>query len=252
MSKLKVGILEDNERLLKDLKENLEETNLVEVVISATNSTDFLERIKTANIDALILDIDLGGDSMSGLDVANLLKLPVLFVSGKTENFIHGISELNINSDDITMNITKPITSEKLNKILPKFISSIKFSNKAKFVILDLGDQKNCKVAVDTIVYIETETGSSGASNNKKIYFTNREPETLFNFTLERIEEKGFDKSQFIKIKSSHRVNIDKILSYVKSSHEVEVEVFKSIGKKENKKLPVSENYQKDLRNFKK
>ncbi len=251
MIKLKVAILEDSLMLLKSLEEDLTETQLVEVIVSATNSTEFLEKINTTKADALVLDIDLVGDSMTGLDIATNLKLPVLFVSGKTRDFYQGIEELNINSTIPVEHISKPITLDKLKKILPKFIIEINAMNRAKYIRLDFSDIKQNKIAIDTIVFIETETGNSGASNNKRIYFTDRNPETLFNFSLTKMEEKGFDKTQFIQIRSSHRVNADKILRYNNSTHEIEVEVFKTIGKTEIKKLPVSENFRKDVSRFK-
>jgi DNA-binding LytR/AlgR family response regulator len=251
MSKLKVAILEDSPMLLKSLEEDLEETQIVEVIVRATNSTEFLEKINATKADALVLDIDLGGDSMTGLDIATNLKLPVLFVSGKTRDFYQGIEELNINSTIPVEHISKPITLDKLKKILPKFINEINAINRAKFIRLDFSDSKQNKIAIETIVFIETETGNSGASNNKRIYFTDRNPETLFNFSLTKMEDKGFDKTQFIQIRSSHRVNADKIIRYNNSTHEIEVEVFKSIGKTEIKKLPVSENFRKDVSRFK-
>jgi len=250
MSKLKVAILEDSLHLLKDLKESLEETKLVEVVAYATTSNEFLDKVAFAKPEALLLDIDLGGDSMNGLDIATKLKLPVLFVSGKTIEFNHGIEELNMNSAIPVQHISKPITAEKLKKILPKFINEINAINKAKYVYLDFGVSKRNKIPIETIVFIETDTGNSGASNNKRIYFTNREPETLFNFSLTKIEDKGFDKTQFIKIRSSHRVNVDKILCY-NINHEIEVEVYKE-GKLKVKKLPVSEDFRKDVSRLKK
>lgn len=251
MIKLKVAILEDSLMLLKSLEEDLTETQLVEVIVSATNSTEFLEKINTTKADALVLDIDLVGDSLTGLDIATNLKLPVLFVSGKTRDFYQGIEELNINSTIPVEHISKPITLDKLKKILPKFINEIHAMNRAKYILLDCCGIKQNKIAIDTIVFIETETGNSGASNNKRIYFTDRNPETLFNFSLTKMEEKGFDKMQFIQIRSSHRVNADKILRYNNSTHEIEVEVFKTIGKTEIKKLPVSENFRKDVSRFK-
>lgn len=252
MSKLKVAILEDSPMLLKSLEEDLAETQLVEVVVIATNSNDFLEKINATKADALVLDIDLGGDSMTGLDIATNLKLPVLFVSGKTRDFYQGIEELNINSTTPVEHISKPITLDKLKKILPKFINEINAINRAKYIRLDFSDCKQNKIAIDTIVFIETETGNSGASNNKRIYFTDRNPETLFNFSLTKMEDRGFDKTQFIQIRSSHRVNADKILRYNNSTHEIEVEVFKATGKTAIKKLPVSENFRKDVSRFKK
>jgi len=251
MSKLKVAILEDSPHLLKDLKESLEETTLVEVVAYGTTSNEFLDKVKTAKPEALLLDIDLGGDSMNGLDIATKLKLPVLFVSGKTIEFNHGIEELNMNSPIPVQHISKPITSEKLKKILPKFINEINATNKAMFVHLNIGDSKRNKISVDTIVFIETDTGKSGEGNNKRIYFTDRKPETLFNFSLSKIEEKGFDKTQFIKIRSSHRVNADKIIRY-NNNHEIEVEAMNEKTKLEIMKLKVSEDFRKDVSRFKK
>ncbi len=252
MSKLKVAILEDSPLLLKSLEEDLIETQFVDVIIRATNSTEFLEKIKVLNVDALILDIDLSGDSMSGLDIAGILKLPVLFVTGRAINFYQSIEELNINSKMPVEHLSKPITLEKLKKILPKFINEISAINRSEFIRLDFGDNKQNKVPIDTIVFLESETGKSGESNNKRIYFTNRKPETLFNFSFTKMEEKGFFNTQFIKIRKSHLVNADKILNYVNNTHEIEVEIFKSTGKTEIIKLPVSENYRKDISHLKK
>jgi DNA-binding LytR/AlgR family response regulator len=251
--KLKVAILEDNPSLLKDHKQNLEATELVDVVAFATNSTDFLNNENTSKADALLLDIDLGGGSnMNGLEVAYKLKLPVLFVSGHNAANLKEIEKLEIEFDLIVDHITKPFTEKEFIKKATKFFNDVLKAAKSKFVYLDFSDSKRNKISIDTIVFIETETGDSGASNNKRIYFTDRNPETLFNLTLSKIEDKGFDQTQFIKIRSSHRVNADKILRYNNSTHEIEVEVFKSIGKTEIKKLPVSENFRKDVSRFKK
>jgi DNA-binding LytR/AlgR family response regulator len=251
MGKLKVAILEDNQRLLKSLEEDLIETQLVEVIVSSTNSNEFLDKVQSNQPEALILDIDLAGDSMTGLDVARLLKLPVLFVSGKTPEFNSGIEELNLNSVLPVEHITKPITVDKLKKMLSKLISEINSANRAKFIRLDFQGSKQNKIAVDTIVFLETDTGKGGASNNKLIYFTDRPPETLCNFSLSRIEDKGFDKTQFIQIRSSHRVNADKIIRYLDRSHEIEVAVYKTTGQTEIMMLPVSENFRKVVRQFK-
>jgi DNA-binding LytR/AlgR family response regulator len=147
--------------------------------------------------------------------------------------------------------ISKPITTEKLKKILPKFINEIIYINKARFIYLDFSENKRNKIPIDSIVFIETDTGKSGASNNKRIYFTDRKPEILFNFSLSKIEEKGFDTTQFIKIRSSHRINADKIIRY-NNNHEIEVEAINEKGQLEMKKLPVSDDFRKFVSRFKK
>ncbi len=246
MSKLKVAILEDSPMLLKSLEDDLEETQLVEVVVRATNSTEFLEKTNSTKPEALILDIDLLGDSMNGIDIANKLKLPVLFVSGKTKEFNLGIENLDMDTTNPVFRITKPITLSKLKMILPKLISAINAINKAQFVRLDFNDSKRNKIAIDTIVFIETETGNSGASNNKRIYFTDRKPETVIDFSFSKMEEKGFDKCKFIITHKSYRLNIDKCLKY-NNDHIISVEVMNENGKLEIKKIPVSENYRKSI-----
>lgn len=250
--KLKVAILEDNKQLLKDLKQNLEETELVEVVAWATNSDEFLEKVNAISVDALLLDIDLGGDSMNGLDIANKLKLPVLFVSGRITQFNLSIEELNINSEFTVEHITKPITIEKLKKILPKFINEIKVLSKSKFVHLNFGDTRQNKISVDSIVCICSDKANGAESNNKQIFFTNRKPEILIDFSFSKMEEKGFSKNEFITIHKSFRVNEQKIKCYNKNTHEIEVEVCNSAGKSEIKKLSVSENFRNEIFRLKK
>lgn len=246
MGKLKVAILEDSPILLKSLEVDLEETQLVEVVVRATNSTEFLGKVNSSPPEALILDIDLGGDSMNGIDIANKLKLPVLFVSGKTTEFNRGIEFLDMDTTNPVLRITKPFTSGMLKNMLLKLISAINATNKSQFVLLDFKDSKRNKIAIDTIVFIETETGNSGASNNKRIYFTYRKPETVIDFSFSKMEENGFDKCKFIITHKSFRLNIDKYLNYNKD-HTISVEVMNENGKLEIKKIPISENYRKSI-----
>lgn len=252
MNKLKVAILEDNKELLKYLKENLEKTTLVDVIVYATNSEDFLEKVKLKVPEALILDIDLASDSMNGLDVADHLKLPVLFVSGKTGDFYRNIEELNLNTRLTVEHISKPITLEKLNKILPKFINEIKSLDKKEFIYLDFQNSKRNKIAVDSIVYLISDKSFGADSNNKRIFFTDRDPEILVDFSFSKMEEKGFQETIFITIHKSYRVNANKILKYLTDTHELELVVYKSLSKSEFIKLPVSDNYRKDVKSLKK
>ena len=82
MTKIKIALLEDNKEQLKERRQILIDTGLADVAVWATSSGDFLNKINQTAVDALVVDIDLGGDSMNGLEVAFKLKLPVLFVSG--------------------------------------------------------------------------------------------------------------------------------------------------------------------------
>lgn len=251
MGKLKVAILEDNKALLKDLKMDLEETNLVEVVVYASNSDDFLKKVSETRTEAIIVDIDLVGDSMTGIDIAHKLNLPVLFVSGKTKDFYQNIEELNMNTAIPVEHLTKPISLDKLKKILPKFISEINSLDKNQFAYLDFGGSRRNKIAIDTIVYLCADKANGSESNNKRIFFTNRSPEILIDFSFTKMEDKGLSKNIFIQIHRSFRVNAMKINCY-SNNHEVEVEVYESPGKTETVKLAVAENFRKDVSKLKK
>lgn len=243
--KLNVAILEDNPSLLKDHKLNLEATDLVNVVAFATNSTKFLNNEKTRTADALLLDIDLGGSSnMSGLEVAYKLKLPVLFVSGHNAPNLKEIEKLENEFDLIVDHITKPFTEKEFLKKATKFINEVLESLESKFVLLDFADCKRNKIMPDKIVFLESETGKSGASNNKRIFFTDKEPETLNNFSFVDMEKLGFDSKIFIQPHKSFRVNISKVKCY-NNEHTLDVEIKNDLGKNEVKKIPVSENYRK-------
>lgn len=247
MSKLKVAVLEDNESLLKDIITNLKDTNLVEVVTFATNSIDFLDKIDSS-IEALILDIELCNDSLDGIDIANKLKLPVLFTSGKTKDHLDGIESINLDSEIPIQHILKPISKDKLNKIVQKFINQIRWADKSNYVTLDFKEEKRVKIRIDRIVFIETATGSSGKSNNKTIYFKDRKPETLIDFSFSKMEDKGLTPEQFCKPHQSFRVNISNIGCYKKESHLLEIEAMYKEGESKVFKIPVSENYRTEIK----
>ena len=243
MNKLKVAILEDNKQLLKDLKQNLEAIDLIDVVIWATNSVDFLEKTSIIKADALLVDIDLGSDSMNGLDIAYKLKLPVLFVSGHNAAKLKEIEQLKREFNLTVDHITKPFSERDFIKTVTRFINDVSAVTKSQFVYLDFADTKRNKIPTDTIVYLCADKANGAESNNKQIFFTDRKSEILIDFSFTRMEEKGFSKNQFLTIHRSYVVNSEHIKLYKKSSHEIEVEVYKADGKTETKLLRVSENF---------
>jgi len=247
MNKLKVAILEDNKDQLKDRKMNLEENSLAKVIVWSTNSTDFIEKVNNEKPDALLLDIDLGNDSMTGLDVAYKLKLPVMFVSCHNAKNLKDIESLQREFDFPVEHITKPFTEKDFIKTATRFLKEVNESLKAAFVHLNFKDIRKIKIAVDTIVYLESETGNSGASNNKRIYFTDRKPETLTDFSFSKMAELGFDANLFVQTHKSFRLNISNHKGY-NNNHTISVEVMNELEKIELKQIPVSENYQKPIR----
>ncbi len=248
MSKLKVAVLEDKEDMLKELIINLKETNLVEVVSYPTNSTEFLKQIDSS-VEALILDIEIDND-MSGIEVANKLKLPVLFVSGRARDYLSEIEYLNANFTVPVEHVMKFSSLDKLTKILQKFINQIRSTEKMNYVTLDFKESKNQKICIDSIVYIETDTGNSGKSNNKRIYFKDRLPMTLIDFSFKRMEERGLTEFYFARPSQSHRVNKNHVEKYNKDKNSLEVKAMNNNGNIVSFQISVSENYRTEMKNM--
>lgn len=199
-----VAILEDNETLLKDICTEVRDTELLEIIIHSTNSKDFLEAVRIKSPDCVLLDIRLSVESITGIDICNQIEKPTLFLSGETRDYYQNIEELNMKFAFPVMHLTKPITKEKLDKILPKFIKAFKWG-KHDSIYLSINSIKT-KVQFDDIAYIETVP--NGKSNNKIIYFKNREPGQLKDFSLKKMAQAGFPEDQFIAISSARTVNI--------------------------------------------
>lgn len=249
MGEFNIAVLEDNKELLKNLVRNLKDTKLVTVVAHATTSIELFDKIEKQKPDALILDIELNGDSMNGIDVANVLKLPVLFVSGKTRDFDSEIQDLEINNDIPVHRISKSKLNNGLHKLLEKLIAdvnAINSKNTPKYIDIKLRDEYP-NVAIDSIVYLGTSKRAGSESNNKQIFFTDRKHGTLIDFTFARREDKGFSKEQFIQVQKSYCINKDFLPKGLKIPKEIEVEIF---GKKE--KIPISKEMQEVKKYYKK
>ncbi|MBP6312671.1 MAG: response regulator [Flavobacteriales bacterium] len=242
MSKFKVAILEDSKELLKDLKYELERTGLVEVVVMATRSDEFLKKVAEKSPDGLLLDIDLQDDAMSGLDVAAKLRLPTLFVSGKLDKNAGGLSDVNVALKEAPVEfLTKPITLDKLNGILPKFIAIARALAKPAEIRLTLQGESSKLFLVKSIVCLCAEKDSGSDSNNKEIHFTDRKPGILVDFSFKGMEGRGFQAEQFLTIHKSFRVNAERFNALVGKA--IRVKVMDGNGALVDKELPVSENY---------
>lgn len=252
MTKPKAALLDDNpEQLLKN-QNYLEQNVLVQVVTACVSAASFLQEVKQSQPDILFLDLNLGDSYMTGMEVAFELKLPILFVSSNTAQYIKEIEKLKRDYNLCVDHITKPFTEQEFLKTTERFLKEVSYFAKEEYVSLDFGANKRNKINVNSIVYLEADKAHGSQSNNKTIYFQNRKVEKLIDFSFTRMEEKGFLKSQFITIHKSIRVNKNHIILFDKKEEEIEVEVFLSTGKKVIKRLPVSENYLADVKQFKK
>jgi len=252
MSKFKAAVLDDNKEQLQLNQQMLESIGRVEVVSSCASAKRFLEDVKTSQPEILFLDLNLGDSYMTGMEVAFQLKLPVMFVSSNTSQYIKEIERLKRDYDICVDHITKPFTEQEFIKTTQRFLNEIERFKKEEFIHLDFGATKRDKIAINSIVYLSADKNNGSESNNKLIHFTNRIPENLIDFSFSKMEEKGLLSANFVTIHKSFRVNSKHIKAYHKSTESIEIEVFTSQGKLETKQLQVSENYQPLIKKLKK
>lgn len=252
MNLLRAALLDDNKEQLKKNQQLLEASGLVSVVLSSSTSESFLIEVKKAQPEVLFLDLNLGDSYMTGMEVAYELKLPVLFVSSNTAQYIKEIEKLKRDFDLCVDHLTKPFSEDDFIKTTQRFLKEVHFFKKENHVQLDFGSNKRNRINIDDIVYLSSDKANGAESNNKLIHFINRKSENLIDFSFTKMEEKGLLKSQFITIHKSFRVNKIHIKHFDKKTVKIEVEVFHPIQKTEIIQLPVSENYFTEVKHYKK
>ena len=248
MHKLKAALRDDNKEQLLKHKQLLEQSGMVSVVTDCFSAETFMQQTKVSKPEVLFLDLNLGDSYMTGMEVAFEVKLPVLFVSSNNAQYVKDMEVLKREYDLCVDHITKPFTEKEFLKTTERFLTEVAFFSNRQQVYLDFGAAKRNKIPLEHIVYLSSDKANGAESNNKQIHFINRKAENLIDFSFTRMEEKGMLKSQFITIHKSFRVNTSHIKAYHKKTESIEVEVFTSLGKLETKHLPVSENYQAEVK----
>ncbi|WP_332022155.1 LytR/AlgR family response regulator transcription factor [Kaistella sp.] len=244
----RIALLEDNKKQLEKLAGYLEKIPNAQLVLKSSSSDDFFEHLKTATPDILVADLDLGNDSMSGMEVATELNLPVFFASINTADYIEDLEELKRDAEICVDHITKPFTEEQFTKSFIRFLKEVYLFSNLDYVHLDFNKTKRNKILIDDIVYLCADKRAGSESNNKQIHFINRKPENLIDFSFSKMEEKGLQKSQFVTVHKSFRVNKKYIRCYHRKTCTIEISVFDGCGKTKSHYLPVSETYQTDIK----
>lgn len=240
----RIALLEDNTKQLEKLESYLRKIPNAEIVLKSKTSDHFFEEVHLAHADILVADLDFGNDSMSGIEVAQDIKIPVFFASINTADYIENMEALKRDAEICVDHITKPFTEEQLIKSFRRFLQEVAFFNSLQYVYLDFNKTKRNAIPIQDIVYLCADKKAGSESNNKQIHFINRSAENLIDFSFSKMEDKGFLKTQFVTIHKSFRVNKKYIKCYHKKDEEIEISIYDGIGKTKSHRLPVSENYQ--------
>lgn len=244
----RIALLEDNIKQLEKVESYLSKIPNVEIVIKSNSSELFFEELKSAHPDILVADLDLGNDSMTGIEVAQDIKIPVFFASVNTADYIEDTEHLKRDSEICVDHITKPFNEVQFNKSFKRFLQEVAFFNSLQYVYLDFNKTKKNAIPIQDIVYLCADKMAGSESNNKQIHFINRSAKNLIDFSFSKMEDKGFLKNQFLTVHKSFRVNRKYIKCYHKKTETIEISIYDGSGKTKSHHLPVSENYQIGLK----
>ncbi|KQS91920.1 response regulator [Chryseobacterium sp. Leaf394] len=243
----RIALLEDNSRQLEKLTSYLSSFPNVEIIVKSQNSDHFLDEVEKTHPEILVTDLVLLHSSMNGLDVAQELRIPVVFI-GETKDYIKDIENLKRDAEICVDHITKPFSEEQFVKSFRRFLQEVSYFSPPQYVLLDFNKTKNNKIRIEDIVYLCTDKMAGSESNNKQIHFINRKPANLIDFSFSKMEDKGLLKSQFVTIHKSFRVNRRYIKKYHSKTECIEISIFDDIEKTKCQHLKVSENYQPVIR----
>lgn len=245
MAKIRLAVVEDKQRFLDDRCENLEEIKEecdIEIVIKAHDEDEFFSEYNKNpdNVDALILDIELI-DEYGGLQIAEDVGKPTLFVSGNNAKYLNNIEDLS-DRIDVVMHVTKPMSDEKFKNKVRDFCNEIRMHQKFNNQILTFKrDGMPVRIPATDIVYLES---ISDGSNNKVIYFKSNKPLQLNDMSFSKIID-WCQNTAIVRISKGYYVNKEHICG--KEQGVVKVSYMNREGKTVNRALPVSSNYMKNI-----
>jgi len=205
MNPLSVAVLEDNKDFLLEMVDNLKRTELVNIVIAEQHSGPFIEKVKKLKPEALLLDIHLKDEpSIDGIHVAELLKLPVLFLSAARRDYVDRIDILRVSNTFPVEQFGKIPGTDKLKAILKLFVPRVREFQKAQKVKIKPKGEEDIFITPSDVSFIET---IKGTGNHRLNFFSSKPIETA-NTTFDYFRSNGFLEEKFYKLGKSHLLNI--------------------------------------------
>lgn len=202
---IRVAVLEDDKVFLKEMVDNLRRTGLVEVVVFEQDSANFIEHALKYQPELLILDIHLKGESINGVHVAQVLKLPVIFFSGARGEYIGPIDDLKKLKDFPPVEeLGKVLDADTIKTILEKFIPRVREYQKCqKIKVKPIGCDERL-ISLKDVSFIVSNKG------NHNIYFDNERPIIVADKTFEYFKQNGFSEDTFYLYGRSYLLNISR------------------------------------------
>lgn len=214
-------IKEEQDHLLKLIKEYLDEKKLVYDLNCFDNPSDFL---KTYKLQYNIIFLDIIMPEINGMSLARIIRERdsstfIIFTTSRIDYVLQGYDV------EATDYLLKPVKREHLFRALDRTVK--KFDQERDDEILITCEKENIKLKLSEIYYIEVR-------NHNITYHTTRGEYTLRS-SMKEIEKEVKDKS-FAKSSYSYLVN----LKYVNSIKRDEVYIKDEV-------LPITDSFKKSF-----
>lgn len=209
MKPLKILLVEDDLVLALNLEEILIGFGY-EVTETASNFTEAIQIFTKEGPDLVLLDIDLGENSESGIEVGKVLSklsnIPLIFISGNYEKTLRELAYEVRHSDFLV----KPYNAAQIELTLERTfreynIRQVLLKKDFKKILFVRGMKGFIRLDIEEIIYLE-------ASGNSSYVFTSGNKQHVSTPLVDLLEQ--FNHKNILRIHRSFGVNLEKIVGF--------------------------------------
>ena len=122
--KWKVVIIDDSEKDIKLLESFLSDFDFIQIEKRFTDPLKFKAEQKALKFDAIFLDVNM--PSLSGIDLLDDIKKPVIFVTGEGKDYSEELSDRELFYKNVVCVVTKPVNKRRVEAALEKLKGILK------------------------------------------------------------------------------------------------------------------------------
>lgn len=208
MKRIKVVLLDDEVNAIKSLRHALSDYKEIHIVHEFDNPHSFLEKEAGIDYHGLFLDIDMPKYEINGIDIAQKINKPFIFVTAHSSKYANEVNEIRDLGESCVALIPKTTYKKQLieNAIL-------KLHNRLNLIqnfVEWNNTTENRSIEIKTIQVISTRDYSEDKLNNagrdKFLYRNGLKHITILNKSLDECL-KDLPANYFFKINDLHIVN---------------------------------------------
>ncbi|HXP50151.1 MAG TPA: LytTR family DNA-binding domain-containing protein [Bacteroidia bacterium] len=204
--KIKIAIVDDADYVHDFLNTIYNNSDIVEMKYSFTDSAKFIKALPDIEFDLCMLDVRMPG--MDGLEVARHIGgKPIIFVTGSDDKLPEA---LELSPIDI---VTKPFTRERIDRALEK-ASRLIMEEEVKYGLFNVAEsRKKVCIHLHDIVFVKTDDVDT---RNKLVVLKCGLQYTLMNYSLNEILKVAghlvqVNRQELISVANISEVNSDNV-----------------------------------------